>query len=239
MRWAIIAAMMMAMTAAMAQDSENAWPVAARFGLEGGNNKAAIHDFGPNHYVLSISGGTSTTMASRGMSGNAYRQTAGTTTTPVAFSKTDIMGPGSFFAWIKLETQANNPYGVFGNGNASNSGGFDLAVYGGGFIIIGWGSYYPSINIGMTAWTNWHHVGFVRTGNTGAWSAKIYVDGVLKTTTSTAVNPVAQTGFGIGREGTYTAQYFIGVIDDVFISSTPLTAEQVMALYRERAGMYR
>ena len=47
---------------------------------------------------------------------------------------------------------------------------------------------------------NWHHVAMTRSGTTGSWTIRFYIDGALDSTVGTAVNPNASpTNLFIGK----------------------------------------
>lgn len=83
----------------------------------------------------------------------------------------------------------------------------------------------------------WYHVVGTRSGVTGAWSAKLYKDGVLERTTSSAVNPATQANAGtpsIGTPGSYTGGttfHMNGCIQLVKVWRRALTETEVRNLY--------
>ncbi|MBI3295692.1 MAG: LamG domain-containing protein [Deltaproteobacteria bacterium] len=80
----------------------------------------------------------------------------------------------------------------------------------------------------------WYHVVAVRTGSTGDWTFKIYLNGILDATaTSTTSEPgsVPNTNLCIGRDGSYTEYYFGGTLQEVAVYNSALTATQVLAHY--------
>ena len=82
---------------------------------------------------------------------------------------------------------------------------------------------------------NWYHLAFVRDGT--AKTYKIYCDGVLKTTSGAYASapPTSETHVTIGSGGSHV-QPFDGLIDEVRIYSTALTASEIKALYDYPAG---
>lgn len=76
----------------------------------------------------------------------------------------------------------------------------------------------------------WARVGVTRTGGTGAWTIKFYINGLLDTTISAiATNPSAQQGMSIGRLGNFNGQYFSGQINKVYMYNRALTDSEMMA----------
>jgi hypothetical protein len=109
----------------------------------------------------------------------------------------------NYALWINT---SNQPVGYFGNGSSS------VAVYA------------PS-----SIDTTWHHV--VATYDNA--TAKIYVDGVLKASVTSSVRLTANTQiFTIGRS-TDNVRIFGGVIDDVAVYGSALSAARIAAHYQK------
>lgn len=87
----------------------------------------------------------------------------------------------------------------------------------------------------------WYHVVGTRSGATGGWTLNIYVNGVLETSTTTALNPGAQQQFKIGRPGGYTGTGFswLGLIQNVMIYNRALSASEVRQLYTNPYQMFK
>jgi hypothetical protein len=87
--------------------------------------------------------------------------------------------------------------------------------------------FYNSIN-DLTL-NQWHHVA----GTYDGTIARIYIDGVLKATSSpvsfTVVNDYAP--LGIGEEVTASGGHFNGLIDNAMIFNRALSAEEILSLY--------
>jgi hypothetical protein len=109
-------------------------------------------------------------------------------------------------------------------------------------------SYYLSLSSDGTIATYWYGrspTGYFYSGSTAAplnqWSlvtavwdgssAKVYVNGELKSTTATAGTGYVPTQLKIGQEMPGSRQ-FVGSIDDVRVYNQAVSADDVMALYR-------
>jgi hypothetical protein len=131
---------------------------------------------------------------------------------------------GNYSGIFSSRKSVNNEYGYMMVGNSENK--IRLYTYINGWVYAETNNILP-----LNTWTNL----------TGTWDGstiKIYVNGVLQTTTgstpSTIVYPSTPTQnhyIGLyGRIGV-SAQYFPGQIDDVRIYNYALTGEQVKTLY--------
>ena len=90
-----------------------------------------------------------------------------------------------------------------------------------------WGtSYILNGSTDMTTGT-WYHVGAVRAGSSGNWTAKLFLQGRLDGSTTTAVNPTASGPTSIGRTGDYPGEYFDGLIDEVHIWNRALPESDI------------
>jgi len=143
-------------------------------------------------------------------------------------------------AWINTTTVAAGTQTVVGDLNSGGSAG----------------QYFMSINrsaakselawaanvivtgtINLTA-NAWHHVVATRSGATGAWTATLYLNGVLDNSASTAINPAAQQGMAIGRLGNFNGNYFTGMIQTVQMWNRALSATEVRQLYTNPYQMF-
>lgn len=73
----------------------------------------------------------------------------------------------------------------------------------------------------------WYRVAVTRSGVAGAWSIKIYINGVLDNTTATATNPGVQQGAAIGKLGSASALFFSGLINKVYVYNRTLTDSEI------------
>lgn len=97
------------------------------------------------------------------------------------------------------------------------------------------GTYYTINDSTINLLNNWHML----TGTYDGTTAKLYVDGVLKGTKETSIEPVwtEANGFTIGKMAyghTNTAAYFpfVGSISDARVYATALTADDILTLYK-------
>lgn len=88
----------------------------------------------------------------------------------------------------------------------------------------------------LTDTTAWYHLAAVRSGSSGSWTIKLYLNGVIDSTTNTAANPDASAGsIAIGKISPAfsgaTATWCHGNIDDVRIWTRPLNDTEVRMWY--------
>ncbi|MDA1169405.1 MAG: LamG domain-containing protein, partial [bacterium] len=122
-------------------------------------------------------------------------------------------------------------------GSDANSAGavinFHMEVNSNGSLGMLWGGGAPYLRPqGATTLSlnQWYHGAVVRSGSTGAWNYKIYLNGTQDASGTTSINPGAASTFTIGRPGEYSGQYFDGLIDDFRIYSRALSATEITAL---------
>ncbi len=89
--------------------------------------------------------------------------------------------------------------------------------------------------------TNWHHIVSVRSGATGAWNLKIYLDGTLVANANTTTNATAGTRpTAIGRFGLFNGYHLRGRVDDIRLFNVELdAASDVPYLNNSGAGRGR
>ena len=114
----------------------------------------------------------------------------------------------------------------------SSGGGNDDSVLSVMTNKVGWSDFTDDNQFGTSIVNdgNWHHAVAVVTAST----QKIYVDGVLETTTSNAYS--AGTSFSsatIGRRANAAQRFFNGNIDEVAIWDSALTANEVKSIYND------
>jgi hypothetical protein len=147
-------------------------------------------------------------------------------------SISDSTGQITATAWARQTTAILSVYAVFSCTNSSATViPFQLESFNNrwGFI---WGeSPYIRVQVSFTLIPNqWYHLALVRSGSTGSWNYRFFVDGIqwlsATTTTSTgASNPIA-----IARNGDRNAQFFPGNIDDVRLYNRALTEPEIRLL---------
>lgn len=89
----------------------------------------------------------------------------------------------------------------------------------------------------------WYHAVGVRSGVTGSWTAKIFLNGRLEASASTAVNPCAQATAGnikIGTHGSYvsTGLAMHGYLQNVQVWNRALSETEVADLYKNPYAIF-
>jgi len=151
----------------------------------------------------------------------------------------DMNGEMTISLWIKPDTVAAGVLEIVANNNdalGQQDYTFELnrtaaklsSVWGGTVIITG--------NTSLSTNT-WYHAVLVRSGSSGNWTAKLYLNGAEDNSAATAVNPSAtNANTAIGRGGDFDGAYFDGKLDDVRIYNSALSANEVLFLYRAGAA---
>jgi len=146
--------------------------------------------------------------------------------------------PYSLSAWVKGGTMSAYG-GVLGIGNGVSGQlawiGWITTAQVGTSNSWGGGGYGLNIGSGITDKTNWHHIILTSSGGP-TQTINVYIDGLLKQTTSASLN-IASTSKKIGvLDDNGTKNYwFSGQIDDARIYNYPLTAAQVKLLFNNGA----
>lgn len=146
-----------------------------------------------------------------------------------------ITGQITISAWVKPNAvDGLRDIVAKGYGGTPTQEGF-LRINGGNYEI---GSYDGNNHLTSTPAAvdgQWVHLAGMWDGT--AW--KLYKNGVLASSTIDAIGALPVTGqaWAIGARGTGTERFFNGVVDDVAIFNTALTAAQVAELYK--AGTYQ
>lgn len=143
--------------------------------------------------------------------------------------------PFTIVAWVKTSGTSE---GIVAKGRDTNTPNMDyrLQVQATGAIeFTRWNQATSTTDTVIGTLTindgNWHHVAFVNEGDS---SHKIYIDGVLDvTSTTTWTNDDSNNEpvrIGRDRNGTTSDTYFSGIIDDVAILASALTADDIKDL---------
>lgn len=145
-----------------------------------------------------------------------------------------ISGEMSISAWYKSSGFYTQDQVILGN--CDSGGGFSNYVlsvgYSGNRVELWQNAAGPVLasSVGIND-TDWHHIVSVRTGSTGAWNLKIYLDGTLVANANTTVNATAGTRpTSIGRFGTFNGYHLRGLVDDVRLFNVGLDADDVAYL---------
>lgn len=159
-----------------------------------------------------------------------------------------LKSPFTFNCWA-YQTSATSPSSgntgntlqmIAGQGRDCGLAGFELcSVNGYARLYLGTqtnGTYYTINDNTVNLLNNWHMI----TGTFDGAVAKLYVDGVLKGTKESAIEPSwgQATGFVIGKMSYYysnqsTAYFpFAGSISDVRVYATALSADDILTIYK-------
>ena len=86
----------------------------------------------------------------------------------------------------------------------------------------------------------WYHLACVRSGGTGSWTLKMYVDGKLQNTSSGASNPSTGGTLCVGRVGSYppTGFYHGGCTSELSFYNRALTLNEIQEHYVNTRGLY-
>jgi len=93
---------------------------------------------------------------------------------------------------------------------------------------------WPSVDVGLAADTNWHHLVAVSTPN----NAYLYLDGILKATRGSALTYTAPGDLYFGRQGLFNngAEWFGGIVDEVRIETVSRSSNWIWASYLNTAS---
>lgn len=151
-----------------------------------------------------------------------------------------IVGQLSISCWYKSAGSYTQDQVLIGN--CDSSGGFSNYILSVGYSFDRpefWQNAagpFATSSTGISD-TNWHHIVAVRSGSSGAWNIKIYLDGTLVANANTSTNPTGGTRpTTLGRFGTFNGYHLRGRGDDWRIWNQPLDATDVSALYASGAG---
>ena len=152
----------------------------------------------------------------------------------VSLPSTPLSGTGSFtiLAWIKTDSTATQ--GIVTVGNTACGSGVSLSIDSSGYL-----EEDPSCSTGPTSTPTtvnngkYHFVGVVYNGAPSN-AIQLYVDGVA-TSSPASQSLNIQTGLNyIGKDA--SSNYFNGIITNVQIYNTSLSASEIMTLYQEGLG---
>lgn len=149
----------------------------------------------------------------------------------------DSVGRLTVTAWARQTAAISaNVYAVFASSDAAGAVlPFQIESFGGkwGFI---WGSS-PYVRLQQAAdliVSRWQHLALTRSGTTGSWSYRFYVDGIEQISGTTSINPGSSQPIAIGRNGNRASQYFPGNISDVRIYNRVLSSAEIRLLATRR-----
>jgi hypothetical protein len=182
-------------------------------------------------FVLpSIGGGiiASPTSAPPAWNGNTYSVDFDGSNDYVDCGTVSALNSASTFsvsAWYKKSSAGAG--GLIVGGQPYPSREFYIEHFSNNNIYVGYDSSFASVS--STSDTNWHHIVYVRDSGTH----KLYLDGSdmsLGGTPSSTTGASAGQTFSIGNLRNYSG-YFGGVIDEVAVFSSALSASNVTAIY--------
>jgi hypothetical protein len=152
--------------------------------------------------------------------GRGGRSFAGASTSIITMSTggtttLELLGVMSVSYWVNLTAQSGCPLGNFG----SSQGPYICDINSGKPRM--WNSGAGPDATSTTALSNglWYHVLTVRTGSSGNWTIKFWVNGVAAgTTTGITTNPISSaiiSSFALGQLGSFASSFLSGSLADV------------------------
>lgn len=137
-----------------------------------------------------------------------------------------LTGEMTMAAWLNTNQLTNYVYALANSNGSSHNYGLAVnypvkrfyAVWGGAVII--------NSTFDILANT-WYHVAAVRSGSAGNWTAKLYVNGSLNATATTAVNPPGSDYWTHVGSMVTTSRVWTGPLDEVCIWNRALSAADI------------
>jgi hypothetical protein len=148
--------------------------------------------------------------------------------------------PMTISAWVKFDALGTERYIASDLNAAATNSMFQIEKLTSNLFRFAWFNSPSTVladGVNAAVAGRWYHVVGTRSGSTGSWSAKLFVNGVLEKTTASAVNPSSQILAGtptIGTTGDYiggTTFHMNGDIKDVMIWNRALTETEIRQLY--------
>ena len=140
-----------------------------------------------------------------------------------------IAGPLTLSAWINTNTVAASERAIITCGDASSS--YCWAMYIG--PTAGRLEFYQSINLADTGTILttgvWYHVAVVRTGSTGSWTLRFYVNGLFSSSITVSSNPYS--GPWDVQIGSDHGSLWNGMLDVLRVYNRALSASEINTLY--------
>src|SRR3989344_2805924 len=159
-----------------------------------------------------------------------------------AGSSLDQNGEMSVAAWVRPTTVAAGSMGIVVNVDpaAFGSSDYNLEINrtAGRFSTV-WANTIIATDTTPLSANQWVHGVMVRSGSSGDWTVKFYVNGVLSSTdTGNTTNPAGTNEETKIGALTASAQRFSGIMDDVRIYNRPLSAGEIAQLYNVSASKF-
>ena len=154
-------------------------------------------------------------------------------------SALDLPGEVSLSLWVYTNTVAAQGYGaiLFSSADVSSLQQWSTAINRtAGCVSFLWGNAVvltsnPVIKAGV-----WTHVCFVRSGSSGNWTAKIYINGRLDSTATTTTNPSAQQACWAGHIAGSAAAKLNGRLDELRAYNRELTEAEIQSIHRNSSA---
>lgn len=106
-------------------------------------------------------------------------------------------------------------------------------------VLLGWGNNDRVASSSSLAANTWYHIAATRSGVSGAWTGKIYINGIEDATATSTVNPNGSTGnTSIGSLGSANVLYWNGQLDDVRLYARALHPMEISVLAKRRGIAY-
>src|SRR5579859_5117293 len=125
-------------------------------------------------------------------------------------STLQVSGILTIATWIKFNSNYTSTQTIMSNTDSSGSFGNYLFEFGrtaNKFTFIQ-NNAVDATSTKSISDNNWHHVAVVRTGSSGSWTLKFYIDGTLDSTSTTSNNPGNSPGnAALGRAGSFNGNY--------------------------------
>lgn len=184
------------------------------------------------HGTWQATTGAVTWQPSGGIAGGAYAFTGLNRDSFITTSFNAVSSaPFTISLWVKTISTENDGLAYLGNGAAGSE--YYVLRMTNGKALVNARNTTEVTGTGVTTINNdsWHHLAAVYASDT---DRRLYVDGVLDGSSTTLVNPVTLTRFGIGaltRNTPYNpADLFTGLIDDVQLYSGALSTGDIAFL---------
>ncbi|RYZ93222.1 MAG: LamG domain-containing protein [Proteobacteria bacterium] len=143
-------------------------------------------------------------------------------------------GSKTLAAWFKTTastTCSSTACNIGGFGENTTGLNFQVGVYSNQFVVYGWGSDWTTgVSASGFMDTGWHHIAITYAAGSPN-TTKIYLDGVLKATSTVNTFNTKPTYLVIGQAIHKTSMTFPGKIDEFAIWSTDLSSSEVANLF--------
>ena len=150
-------------------------------------------------------------------------------------------GPASVMCWVKHNVNGTFHYIIsdFDAGATTNS----ISMY--RQTANKWGFWHGNgallaLSAKQSVVGEWTHLCGVRSGSTGSWNLKLYVNGIKDAEVSGATNPTAPASLQIGKPGAYPSGLTMdGCIGDLKLYERALTPNEIMDIIIIERSTYK